>query len=150
MKKLRRQRQFKRPQPLEGSVTRPACRISLSNPSSAAYSLGMFEKRSDAGYHPALDGVERKTLVHGAKTLMTEFRLRKGSVLPRHSHPYEQTGCLVEGRVRLLIGTEHYEAQVGDSWCIPEGVEHGADILEDSVAIEVFSPVRDDYLPGRK
>ena len=109
----------------------------------------MFEKRSDRGYRPALDGIERKTLVHGQKTLMTEFRLRKGAVLPRHSHPHEQTGYLVKGRIRLLIGTEEYEAQVGDSWCIPGGVEHGADILEDSVAIEVFSPVRDDYVPGR-
>ncbi len=107
----------------------------------------MFEKRSNAGYRPALAGVERKTLVHGAKTLMTEFRLRKGSVLPRHSHPHEQTGYLVKGRIRLLIGTEAHEARVGDSWCIPGGAEHGAEILEDAVAIEVFSPVRDDYLP---
>ena len=111
----------------------------------------MFEKRSGSGYRPALDGIERKTLVHGDKTLMTEFRMRKGAVLPRHSHPHEQTGYLVKGRIRLSIGTEEHEAQVGDSWCIPGGVEHGADILEDSVAIEVFSPVRDDYLPdGRE
>ena len=111
----------------------------------------MFEKRSDRGYRPALDGIERKTLVHGERTLMTEFRLREGAILPRHSHPHEQTGYLFKGRIRLSIGTEQYEAQVGDSWCIPGGVEHGADILEDSVAIEVFSPVRDDYVPdGRE
>jgi len=109
----------------------------------------MFAKRSDVGYHPTLDGIERKTLVHGDKTLMTEFRLRKGSKLPWHAHPHEQTGYLVTGRILVFIGTEAYEAQPGDSWCIPGGVEHGADILEDSVAIEVFSPVRDDYLPGR-
>ena len=110
----------------------------------------MFEKRSDSGYRPVLDGIGRKTLVHGDQTLMTEFELRKGSSLPRHSHPHEQTGYLVSGRIRLFIGTEEYEAQAGDSWCIPGGVEHGADILEDSVAIEVFSPVRNDYLPGRR
>ena len=105
-------------------------------------------RRNERGYScQALDGIERKTLVHGAKMLMTEFRMRKGAVLPRHSRPHEQTGYLVKGRVRLLIGTEEYEAQAGDSWCIPGGVEHGADIHEDSVAIEVFSPVRDDYLP---
>jgi quercetin dioxygenase-like cupin family protein len=107
---------------------------------------GMFGKQSGRGYRPALDGIERKTLVHGDKTLMTEFRLRKGAILPRHSHPHEQTGYLVKGRIRLLMGTQEYEAQVGDSWCIPGGVEHRADILEDSVAIELFSPVRDDYL----
>ena len=109
----------------------------------------MFEKRSDSDYRPALDGIERKTLVHGDRTLMTEFLLCKGAVLPRHAHPHEQTGYLVRGRIRVSIGTDEYEAQAGDSWSIPGGVEHGAHILEDSVAVEVFSPVRDDYLPGR-
>ena len=106
----------------------------------------MFEKRSDTGYRRVLDGIERKTLVHGDETLMTEFRLGQGAVLPRHAHPHEQTGYLVKGRIRLSIGAETYEVHDGDSWCIPGGVEHGADILEDSVAIEVFSPVREDYL----
>jgi quercetin dioxygenase-like cupin family protein len=94
-----------------------------------------------------ISGIRRKTLSFGQKTLMTAFRLRKGSVLPRHSHPHEQTGYLVKGHILLIIGLEEYEARAGDSWCIPGGVEHGADILEDSVAIEVFSPVRHDYLP---
>ena len=107
----------------------------------------MFSKRGNAGYAPALEGIERKTLVHGDKTLMTEFRLRKGSALPQHAHPYEQTGYLIKGRIRVHIGNEAFDAYPGDSWCIPGGIEHGADILEDSVAIEVFSPVREDYLP---
>jgi quercetin dioxygenase-like cupin family protein len=111
------------------------------------YTWHMFDKRNDGGYLPALEGIERKTLVYGKNTLMTEFRLRKGAVLPRHSHSHEQTGYLVSGRMRLSIGAEETEIQPGDSWCIPGGVEHGAAILENSVAIEVFSPVRDDYLP---
>jgi quercetin dioxygenase-like cupin family protein len=53
----------------------------------------------------------------------------------------------VKGRIRLSIGTEEYDVRPGDSWCIPDGVEHGARIVEDSVAVEVFSPVREDYLP---
>jgi quercetin dioxygenase-like cupin family protein len=108
----------------------------------------MFEKRSDTGYIPALEGIHRKTLVHGANTLMTEFMLRQGSILPRHSHPHEQTGYLVRGRIRLFIGSHEHEAHAGDSWCIPGGIEHSATILEDSVAIEVFSPIREDYLPA--
>ncbi|MEW6172913.1 MAG: cupin domain-containing protein [Bacillota bacterium] len=110
----------------------------------------MFEKHSESGYGLVLDGIEQKTLVYGAKTLMAEFLLRKGSTLPRHAHPHEQTGYLVKGRIRLSIGAEEYEVQPGDSWCIPGGVEHGAEIMEDSVAIEVFSPVREDYLPNNK
>jgi quercetin dioxygenase-like cupin family protein len=107
----------------------------------------MFEKHSEGGYCFAVNGIEQKTLVYGEKTLMTEFLLRKGSTLPRHTHPHEQTGYLVKGHIRLWIGTEGCNAQAGDSWCIPGGVEHGAEIIQDSVAIEVFSPVREDYLP---
>lgn len=88
-----------------------------------------------------------KTLVHGKKTLMTEFLLEKGRILPQHTHPHEQTGYLVTGRMRLTIGEETFEVSPGDSWCIPGDVEHQAEILEDSVAVEVFSPVREEYLP---
>lgn len=46
-----------------------------------------------------------------------------------------------------MIGKEKCNLCPGDSWCIPGGVEHSAEIAEDSVAVEVFSPVREDYLP---
>jgi len=107
----------------------------------------MFYKRVDSGYKQALEGVELKTLVYGDKTLCTEFRLEAGSKLPRHRHPHEQTGYLVSGRIRLSIGEDMFEVASGDSWCIPSNVEHGAEILMDSVAVEVFSPVREEYLP---
>lgn len=110
----------------------------------------MFQKHSEKGYTVAIPGISQKTLVYGERSLMTEFLLKKGSELPKHSHPHEQTGFLVTGRIRLSIGTQEYDVMPGDSWCIPSSVEHGAEILEDSVAIEVFSPVREDYLPKER
>ena len=107
----------------------------------------MFKKYCKDGYHCPIEGIEQKTLVYGSKTLMTEFRLQKGSTLPRHSHPHEQTGYLVAGRIRLHIGDESYECEPGDSWCVSGDTEHSADIIEDAIAIEVFSPVREEYLP---
>lgn len=104
-------------------------------------------KASKEGYIKALDGIERKTLVHGQRTLLTEFRLEGGRVLPMHSHPQEQTGYLVSGHIALTIDGTEYGICKSDAWIIPAGVPHGARIIEDSVAIEVFSPVREDYLP---
>ena len=109
----------------------------------------MLRKANLRGYQLALPGIERKTLVHGAYTLMTEFRMRKGSTLPAHAHSQEQTGYLVSGRVHLTIAGRGVEVRSGDSWAIPGNTKHGAAILEDSVAIEVFSPVREDYLPTK-
>jgi quercetin dioxygenase-like cupin family protein len=107
----------------------------------------MLQKSSKKGYTTAIEGVKQKTLVYGEKTLMTEFLLKKGYQLPLHSHPHEQTGYLVSGHICLTIDSEENDIRPGDSWCIPCGIEHGAKIFEDSVAIEVFSPVREDYLP---
>jgi len=106
-----------------------------------------FAKQSDEGHLPAVPGITRKTLIYGASTLMTEFRLEQDSVLPRHSHPHEQTGYLVSGHLRLVIGTERHDVTPGDSWCIPGNTEHEAQALAPSVAVEVFAPVREDYLP---
>ncbi len=102
---------------------------------------------SGEDWAPALPGIERRTLVYGASTLLTEFRLKQGAVLPRHAHAHEQTGYLVSGRLRLTVGAEAFDASPGASWNIPGAVEHGAEALEDSLAVEVFSPVREDYLP---
>jgi quercetin dioxygenase-like cupin family protein len=107
----------------------------------------MHLKASSDGYHSPLGGILHKTLAYGDKTLMTEFRLEKGAALPRHSHPHEQTGYLVSGKIRLHIAEQSYDCGPGDSWCVAGYVEHGADILEDAVAIEVFSPVRQEFLP---
>jgi quercetin dioxygenase-like cupin family protein len=107
----------------------------------------MVQNAGGAGYIDAMDGIRRKTLVYGDNMLLTEFKLEGGKTLPVHAHPQEQTGYLVSGRIVLTIDGRPHEMRPGDSWSIPGNVEHGARILEDSVAIEVFSPVRKDYLP---
>lgn len=107
----------------------------------------MITTASDEGYIAVLPGIHRKTLVHGEKTLMVQFRLDKGAMLPRHAHLYEQTGYLVSGRMVLTIDDRSMEVGPGDSWCIAAGAVHGAEVGEDAVAVEVFAPVRPDYLP---
>lgn len=107
----------------------------------------MFCKHDPTGYQQAVPGIMRKTLVHGDKTLTAEFHLEKGSELPLHAHPQEQTGYLISGRMRLFVGDDVCDIEPGDSWCVPGNVEHRAEILADSVAVEVFAPVREDYLP---
>ncbi len=104
-------------------------------------------KSSSEGYLEAIDGIFRKTLVWGNNSLLTEFKLAGGKKLPSHKHDEEQVGYLVSGHIILQIGDEKYDMLPRDSWAIPGGIEHSAEIMEDSIAIEVFSPVRTDYLP---
>lgn len=107
----------------------------------------MFSKKSDDGFSNPFPGVQLKTISHGDKTLMTLFNMEKGYGLPTHSHPHEQTGYLVSGKTVIIIDGERHEAEPGDSWCIAGDVPHSAEVLKDSVVVEVFSPVREDYLP---
>ena len=107
----------------------------------------MYKKSNENDYKDVLEKIQQKTLVYGDRTLMAEFRLEQGADLPRHSHPHEQTGYLVSGEIALTIGDETHQVRPGDSWCIAGNVEHKAMAVEHSVAIEVFCPVREDYLP---
>ncbi len=104
-------------------------------------------RAGSSGYVEMLPGVRRRTLVHGRHTLLGEFKLAKDAVIPLHRHPQEQTGYLVSGRLLFSIAGREYDCGPGDSWMIPGGVEHAVRVPEDSVVIEVFSPVREDYLP---
>jgi quercetin dioxygenase-like cupin family protein len=106
----------------------------------------MIYKKSDNGYKDVAPGLTRKTLTYGEKALLSEFRLAKGGILPAHSHPHEQIGYLVSGKIVLNIDGQDHEFNPGDSWCIAGDAVHSGKILEDAVAVEVFAPVREDYL----
>ncbi len=106
----------------------------------------MFIKTNEARDRQLAEGVRMKPLAHGKLTLLCEFHLEKDGRIPAHRHPHEQTGYLVSGRLRLTTAVETFDAAPGDSWCIPADVEHSGQALEDTVAVEVFSPVRQEYL----
>lgn len=92
-----------------------------------------------------LPGIVRRTLNEGAHTMLCELRLDRGSHVPPHTHPHEQIGYLASGRFRFRIGETWRELEAGDSWCVPGNVDHEVEVIEDSIAIDIFSPPRDEY-----
>lgn len=106
----------------------------------------MVKNQAENAYVLMSEGIRRNTLVHGDSTVFCKFELAGGTELPLHSHPYEQTGYLLSGKLLFTIDGNKHEVNSGDSWCIKTDIEHSAEILEDTVLIEVFSPVREDYL----
>ena len=109
----------------------------------------MINKTDKTGYNEMITGVWLKSLIHGATTHLTEVRFVKGAVIPEHQHPHEQTGYLISGALRFFSKGEDTVVTPGDCWNWASGTPHGAEALEDSVVIEVFSPIREDYLPDR-
>jgi len=103
--------------------------------------------QGEGSFVQMLDGVQRRNLVVGRETMLCEFHLQQGKVLPLHHHPQEQTGYLVSGRLLFEIDGEEIEMKVGDSWSIGGDVVHKVTVLETAVVIESFTPVREDFLP---
>ena len=69
-------------------------------------------------------------------------KFEPGGRYPLHSHPYEQTSVVIQGRMRLTVGDEVREVGPGDMWHAPPGVPHGGEILGDEplIFIDVYSP----------
>ena len=105
-----------------------------------------LQRNADTRQVEMLPGITRRTLNHGDRTSIHEIRIAKDAVVPNHSHPHEQTGYLVSGRVLFEMPGTTRELGPGDSWLVPGDVDHKVTALEESIAIDIFSPVREDYL----
>ncbi len=106
----------------------------------------MLRNYGDAKAVQLFPGVVRRTMNSGDRTTMVEVTFAAGAMLPIHAHVHEQAGYLVRGRLVLQFGEEEREVQAGDAWVIPGDMPHGVRAVEPSVAVEVFSPVRTEYV----
>jgi quercetin dioxygenase-like cupin family protein len=105
----------------------------------------MIYLNKDAKPINMLPGLMRKTLAQGQSMMLCEFTFEANVEIPIHSHPHEQVGYLVKGRVTMTIGGEKYELKQGDSYIAPSNMPHGALTLEPSVIVDTFCPPREDY-----
>jgi len=94
------------------------------------------------------EGIERQMVV-GNNLMVCRFRFAANLVTPEHSHPHEQMSLVVSGRVRFFIEGEERIAVPGDVLHFPPDCWHGATMMEEEVIlIDIFSPVREDFLKG--
>ncbi len=105
----------------------------------------MLTQRAEATAVEMFPGVVRRTLNAGDRTMLCEIELAKGAVVPLHTHPHEQIGYLSRGRLHFVIGDAEREIGEGDSWLVPSNIPHVVTALEDSIAIDIFSPPREEY-----
>lgn len=105
----------------------------------------MILRQADAKPVEMLPGLIRRTLVSGSAMLICQFTFQANVQIPNHTHPHEQVGYVVSGRVRMTIGDQTFELGPGDSYCAPSNVPHSALTLEPSVIVDTFSPPREDY-----
>ena len=74
------------------------------------------------------------------------MKYKRGDIVPFHSHPNEQNGYVISGKYRIRFDNYDEVIQVGDSYSIPADSEHSVEVIEAGEIIDVFTPLRDDYL----
>jgi len=95
-------------------------------------------------------GVSRQIMGYDDKIMLVKVKFEKGSIGKAHEHFHSQTSYVVSGTFELTIGDNKQVLLEGDSFYIPPHVIHGAVCLETGILIDVFSPVRQDFLDGSK
>src|SRR5881394_28189 len=94
------------------------------------------------------DMIERR-LITGDRMMLAHVYLKRGCVVPKHSHENEQLTYILEGTLRFHMGedlSETIDVKAGEVLFIPSNVPHRAEALEDCLDVDIFSPPRADWL----
>ncbi len=94
--------------------------------------------------NPTLD----RQMVTGQELMLARVLLKKGSIVPEHSHANEQVTYILEGALKFWIDGKEIVVRAGEVLCIPPQMPHKAQAMEDTVDLDVFHPPRQDWLSG--
>jgi quercetin dioxygenase-like cupin family protein len=91
-------------------------------------------------------GVDFEVLAIGKESMVTKMLYKESDSVPFHKHPNEQNGYVITGQYKLIFDKKEYILSTGDSYSIPANMEHSLEIIIAGDVIDVFTPVRQDYL----
>jgi quercetin dioxygenase-like cupin family protein len=94
-------------------------------------------------------GLSRQVLAYSNQLMLVRHLMEKGWIGSRHSHPQEQLVYIVRGHIHFQGGAATFDARTGDSFVVPGGMEHQANAVEESEVLDIFTPVREDYVESR-
>ncbi len=87
-----------------------------------------------------------RKIITGEREMLAQIYLKRGCLVPMHSHESEQMTYILQGSLKFLVGGDEITVREGEVLYIPSWVEHQAEALEDTFELDVFSPIRKDWL----
>jgi mannose-6-phosphate isomerase-like protein (cupin superfamily) len=93
-----------------------------------------------------LNPLLQRQMVWGQQIMLARVLLKKGCIVPEHSHVNEQLTYIVEGALKFWIDGREIVVHAGEVLCIPSNMPHKAEAMEDTVDLDVFSPPRADWI----
>lgn len=91
-------------------------------------------------------GVKRKVLAYTKELMCVENHFEKGAVGALHSHPHTQITYVVSGSFEFEIDGEKKQVNQGDSMLKKNGIEHGCVCTEAGILLDIFTPMREDFV----
>jgi len=87
-----------------------------------------------------------RKIVSGEREMLVQVYVKRGCLVPMHAHESEQMTYVLQGALKFLVGGEEITVRDGEVLHIPSGIEHQAEALEDTFELDLFSPIRQDWL----
>ena len=109
-----------------------------------------FHRWNDMPRERVTDEIDRRVIT-SERMMLAHVYLKKGSIVPRHSHENEQLTYILQGALKFWIGEDGAQeliVRAGEVLVIPSNVPHRAEALEDTLDVDVFNPPRQDWLDG--
>ena len=96
-----------------------------------------------------LNPLLERQFVYGERTMLARLTLRKGCIVPEHSHENEQITYILEGALKFILGGEReITVRAGEVLVIPSNLKHSAEAIEDTLDLDIFTPPRADWIQG--
>lgn len=106
----------------------------------------MFFCSKDAKFEDLGNGIKRAILASEGSLMAVENHFEKGAIGALHSHPHEQLSYVLKGSFKFTIEDETHIVKTGDTLYKKPNVIHGCKCLEEGVLLDVFTPIREDFL----
>ncbi len=87
-----------------------------------------------------------RKIVSGEREMIVQVYVKRGCLVPMHAHPSEQMTYVLQGSLKFLVGGEEVTVREGEVLHISSGIEHQSEALEDTFELDVFSPIRDEWI----
>lgn len=112
------------------------------------YESEIFNLMQNKEWEKVAPGMKRRFMGYDDNIMMVQVHFEKDAIGARHKHFHSQTTYVVSGKFQITIGENKQLLEAGDGFYAPPNVEHEALCLEEGILIDVFSPIREDFMKG--
>ena len=106
----------------------------------------VFIEDTDIAWQPMAPGVRRKIMAYDERLMVVKVEFETGGIGTLHQHYHTQITHVESGKFLVTIAGDKKILSAGDAFYIPPNVMHGAECLEAGVLIDIFSPMREDFI----